>query len=174
MPTEHLPYSGFENIQPATSEPEAIATNSLAACAPKPFSFAFDSSGPQTSERRVQTASTSRTRCCSRAPSSSSGSPPPTTATRTRASATVSQSTHHLHAWCWLSTPTAMVAHCSACGFGVGQTTGPLRLSRARHPRPTSTALCLWTAWRGSTSGTSSVKAKGLPQGIFPRPATIM
>ena len=36
MPTEHLPYSGFENIQPATSEPEAIATNSLAACAPKP------------------------------------------------------------------------------------------------------------------------------------------
>ena len=90
MPTEHLPYSGFENIQPATSEPEAIATNSLAACAPKPVLRFLQVSNFRAV--RCQTASTSRTRCCSRAPSSSSGSPPPTTATRTRASATVSQS----------------------------------------------------------------------------------
>ena len=55
MPTEHLPYSGFENIQPATSEPEAIATNSLAACAPKPVfgSCCCHSSGPQTNLQAV-------------------------------------------------------------------------------------------------------------------------
>ena len=52
---------------------------------------------------------------------------------------------------------TVLIVSLIAADRGGGQTTGPLRLSRARHPRPTSTALCLWTAWRGSTSGTSSV-----------------
>lgn len=31
MPTEHLPFSGFQVMQPATSEPENISLNSLAA-----------------------------------------------------------------------------------------------------------------------------------------------
>ena len=31
MPTEHLPFSGFENIQPATAEKELFPSNSLSA-----------------------------------------------------------------------------------------------------------------------------------------------
>ena len=165
MPTEHLPYSGFENIQPATAEPEAIATNSLAACAPKPVfgSCYCHSSGPQTNLQAV---------------SDRIHEPDPLLFSSSFEFQWIASSVNRDKNGGFCNCEPIQLRHdaistgadCEPCCGG--QTTGPLRRFLARRLRPTSTALCLWTAWRGCTSGTSSVNAKGLPQAIFPRAAT--